>query len=176
MWTGRSQWPRDLRIGSAAAWLLGSRVRIPLGAWMFRVLCLYVVLSCVGRGLWDGLMIRPEESYRVSNSVWFRNLKGGGQGPIWAVEPMDGCMDDVFCVPPVLLPHRYGTLWLYDNIQCIQSFITLTNLAKNTHMQMNTVVSKYLSIGVEGVNEARNSELRKAWILSLYKFGPHATS
>jgi hypothetical protein len=28
--------------------------------------CLYVVLSCVGRGLCDGLIIHPEESYRVS--------------------------------------------------------------------------------------------------------------
>jgi hypothetical protein len=33
------------------------------------LLCLYVVLSCVGRGLRDGPIIRPEESYRVSNSV-----------------------------------------------------------------------------------------------------------
>jgi hypothetical protein len=33
---------------------------------------------------------RPEEAYRAPNSVWLRNLKGGGQGPIWAVE-MDGC-------------------------------------------------------------------------------------
>jgi hypothetical protein len=31
----RSQWPRGLRHRSAAAWLLGSRVRIPLRAWMF---------------------------------------------------------------------------------------------------------------------------------------------
>jgi phage shock protein PspC (stress-responsive transcriptional regulator) len=30
------------------------------------LLCLYVVLSCVGRGLCDGLITRPEESYRVS--------------------------------------------------------------------------------------------------------------
>jgi hypothetical protein len=29
-------------------------------------LCLYVVLSCVGRGLCDGLITRPEESYLVS--------------------------------------------------------------------------------------------------------------
>jgi hypothetical protein len=28
-------------------------------------LSLYVVLSCVGRGLCDGLITRPEESYRV---------------------------------------------------------------------------------------------------------------
>jgi hypothetical protein len=38
------------------------------------LLCLYVVLSCVGRGFCDGLIARPEESYRVSNSVWLRNL------------------------------------------------------------------------------------------------------
>jgi hypothetical protein len=51
------------------------------------LLCLCVVLSCVGRGLCDGLITRPGESYRVSNSVWLRNLKGGSQGPRWAVEP-----------------------------------------------------------------------------------------
>jgi hypothetical protein len=33
------------------------------------LLCLYVVLSCVDRGLCDGLITRPEESYRVSNCV-----------------------------------------------------------------------------------------------------------
>jgi hypothetical protein len=31
------------------------------------LLCLYVALSCVGRGLCDGLITRPEKSYRVSN-------------------------------------------------------------------------------------------------------------
>jgi hypothetical protein len=29
------------------------------------LLCLYVVLSCVCRGLCDGLITRPEESYHV---------------------------------------------------------------------------------------------------------------
>jgi hypothetical protein len=33
------------------------------------VLCLYVVLSCVGRDLCDGLITRPEQSYRVSVCV-----------------------------------------------------------------------------------------------------------
>jgi hypothetical protein len=33
------------------------------------LLCLYVVLSCVGRGLCDGQITRPEESYRVSVCV-----------------------------------------------------------------------------------------------------------
>jgi hypothetical protein len=34
------------------------------------LLCLYVVLSCAGRGLCDGMITRPEESYRVSVCVW----------------------------------------------------------------------------------------------------------
>jgi hypothetical protein len=33
------------------------------------LLCLYVVLSSVGRGLCDGLITRREESYRVSNCM-----------------------------------------------------------------------------------------------------------
>jgi hypothetical protein len=49
----------------AATWLLGTRVRIPLGAWMF-VLCFYAVLSCEGRDLCDELITRPKESYHVS--------------------------------------------------------------------------------------------------------------
>jgi hypothetical protein len=38
------------------------------------LLCLYVVLSCLGRGLCDRLITRPEESYRASNCMWLRNL------------------------------------------------------------------------------------------------------
>jgi hypothetical protein len=33
------------------------------------LLCLYVVLSCVGRGLCDGMITRPEESCSVSYCV-----------------------------------------------------------------------------------------------------------
>ena len=47
---------------SAAARLLELHVRIPPGAWMF-VCCECCVLS--GRGLCDGLITRPEESYRM---------------------------------------------------------------------------------------------------------------
>jgi hypothetical protein len=36
------------------------------------VLCLYVVLSCVGRGLRDGPITRPNESYQVSR---LRNVR-----------------------------------------------------------------------------------------------------
>jgi hypothetical protein len=57
----RSQWPCGLRRKSSAARLLRSCVRIPPGAWMF-VCCECCVLS--GRGLCDGLITRPEESYR----------------------------------------------------------------------------------------------------------------
>jgi hypothetical protein len=59
---GRSQWPRSLRRGSAAARLMGLLVRISPGAWM-SVSCECFVLS--GRGLCVGLIARPEESYRV---------------------------------------------------------------------------------------------------------------
>jgi hypothetical protein len=51
-----------LRRGSAAACLLGLRVRIPVRTWM-SVSCECCVLS--GRGLCDELITRPEESYRV---------------------------------------------------------------------------------------------------------------
>ena len=50
------------RRGFAAARLLGFRVRIPSKAWIF-VCCECCALS--GRGLCIGLIIRPEESYRV---------------------------------------------------------------------------------------------------------------
>ena len=59
---GRSQWPRGLRRRSAAARLLRSWVRIPPGAWVF-VCCECCVLS--GRGPCEGLITRPEESYRL---------------------------------------------------------------------------------------------------------------
>jgi hypothetical protein len=65
--SSRSQWPRGLRRGSAAAWLLGSWVRILSGRGC--LLRLYVVLSSVGGGLCDGLITHPEESYRVSVCV-----------------------------------------------------------------------------------------------------------
>jgi hypothetical protein len=58
----RSQWPRDLRCVPTADRLLGLRVRITPGSWMV-VRCECCVLS--GRGLCDGLITRPEESYRL---------------------------------------------------------------------------------------------------------------
>ena len=57
-----SQWPRGVRRRSSAAHLQRIWVRIPPGAWMF-VCCECCVLS--GRGPCDGLITRPEESYRL---------------------------------------------------------------------------------------------------------------
>jgi len=58
----RSQWPRKLRRRSSAARLLRLWFRIPPGAWIL-VCCECCVLS--GRDLCDGLITRPEESYRL---------------------------------------------------------------------------------------------------------------
>jgi len=55
----RSQWLRALRGASAAAGLLGLRVRIPPNAWMSWVSLL------PGRGLCGGLITRPEDAYRL---------------------------------------------------------------------------------------------------------------
>ena len=71
---GWSQWPCGLRRRSAVARLLRLWVRIPRGAWI-SVRCEWCVLS--GRGLWNGLVTRPEESYRlwcIVLCVWSRNL------------------------------------------------------------------------------------------------------
>jgi hypothetical protein len=59
------------------------------------LLCLYAVLYCLGRGLCDDFISRPEESYCTSNSVRLTNLKRGGQGLIWAVEPLDGLIKNL---------------------------------------------------------------------------------
>jgi len=70
----RSRWPRGLRRRSAAARLLGLRVRIPLGTWM-SASCEFCVCVCVlsDRCLCDGPITRPEESYRVwSVTGWDR--------------------------------------------------------------------------------------------------------
>jgi hypothetical protein len=58
----RSQWPRSLMRGSEASRLLRLWVRSPPGTWM-SVSCGCCVLS--GRGLCDGLITPPEESYRL---------------------------------------------------------------------------------------------------------------
>jgi hypothetical protein len=66
------QWPRLWRRRTTATRLLGLRVRIYTVAWM-SVSCECCVL--IGRGLCDGPISRPEESYRVwCVCVWSQHL------------------------------------------------------------------------------------------------------
>jgi len=58
----QSQWQQGLKHGPEAACLLRLRVQIPRTAWL-SVSCEGCVLS--GRGLCDGLITHPEESYWV---------------------------------------------------------------------------------------------------------------
>ena len=69
----KSQWPRGLRRVSAAARLPRLRVRIPPWAWMSDC-CECCVLS--RRGFCDGLITRPEESYRLWR-VWMWSWRLG---------------------------------------------------------------------------------------------------
>jgi hypothetical protein len=57
---------KALVCGRLVAGITGSN---PVGGMDVCLLSLYVVLSGVGRGLCDGLITRPEESYRVSRYV-----------------------------------------------------------------------------------------------------------
>jgi len=88
----RSQWPRGLRRKSTAARPLRLWVRIPPEAWLF-LCCECCVLS--GRGLCDGLITRPEESYRLWRVVLcdletskMRRLKPATG--LWKIQPK-GC-------------------------------------------------------------------------------------
>jgi len=53
----RSRWLCGLRRGSETTWFLGSRVRIPVTAWMF----MSCVLCRAGTGICDELISRSEE-------------------------------------------------------------------------------------------------------------------
>ena len=92
-WQSRSQGPRGLRRGSAAAHLLGLRIRIRLGAWM-PVSNECCVLS--GRGLCVGLITRPEESYRacvfVCLSLILKPRQWGGPDPLGGPSSHKKCL------------------------------------------------------------------------------------
>jgi hypothetical protein len=84
----QSQWPRRLRRGSAAILSLGLWVGILPAAWM-SVSCECCVLS--SKGLCDGLIARPEESYRVwCVWVWSWSLDNEEALAHWgAVAPLE---------------------------------------------------------------------------------------
>jgi hypothetical protein len=60
-------WLRGLRRASAAAPLLDLRVRIPPGTWMSES---YKCCVLSGWGLCDGVITRPEESYKQWRIWW----------------------------------------------------------------------------------------------------------
>jgi hypothetical protein len=104
----QSQWPYGLRCRSAAAWLLGSRVRIPLGA-------LYAVLSCVGRGLCDGLITCPEESYRMPNCMCdHRNPKRGSMFKLGTYRKNDD--DDTCFISQIVI---FSEIWFDAHSVCV---------------------------------------------------------
>jgi hypothetical protein len=78
---GRSQWQRGLRRGSAAARLTGLRVRIPRVAWVS-----VFSKSCVltGRGCYNELITRPEESY-PKWCIWVWSWRLDNERP-WATK------------------------------------------------------------------------------------------
>jgi len=103
----RSHWPRVLR--PMAARLLRSWVRIPPEAWMF-VCCECCVLS--GRGLCDGLITFPGESYRLwpvvcdQETSYARRLQPA-RG-LQNTKPTMGCSasrkkNGLLCVSPIAL-------------------------------------------------------------------------
>jgi hypothetical protein len=75
----RSRWPCWLRLRSADARLLGSRVRIPLTEWMF------VSDICCVLCMWRPLITRSEESYWVcallTVCMSYKPQHRGGLGP-----------------------------------------------------------------------------------------------
>jgi hypothetical protein len=79
----------------------------------------YVVLSCIGRGLCDGLITRPEEFYCVSVCVRSRNPEEGGQRSILDYKRLWMWIS----LPGTRLWHYFaakGTHW--SKLSCFQSF------------------------------------------------------
>jgi hypothetical protein len=56
------------------------------------LLCLYVLLSCVGRAVWDGLITRSEESYRVFN--YMCDHRNPERGPVFQLGTTGKWMND----------------------------------------------------------------------------------
>jgi hypothetical protein len=68
--------------------------------------CLSVVLSSVGRGLCDGLITRPEESYRVSNCMCV--IKETPKGAVCSSrEPTGKWMNELFISADCVKIHNY---------------------------------------------------------------------
>jgi hypothetical protein len=92
LYGSRTRWPRGLRRRSAAAWLLGSLVRIPLRAWMF-VSCVYM-LSCVGREAFATGWSLVQRSPTVCLNKITKPPVWDGQGPYKDCRATDDDDDD----------------------------------------------------------------------------------
>jgi hypothetical protein len=82
----QSQWPHLTRRESAAAWLLGLRVRIPLSACIYSI-SLVSVVGCkveVASSCWPVVQSSPTE---CGVSVIVNRRLRGGPGPLAAVAP-----------------------------------------------------------------------------------------
>jgi hypothetical protein len=86
MSTRQSKWPRGLRRGSAAASLLGLRVRIPPGAWM-SVCCEYCVYGEVEVSASGWSLVQRSPTECVFLSVIVKPRKRGAPIPRWAAAP-----------------------------------------------------------------------------------------
>jgi len=130
----RSQWPRGLWGGSAAARLLRLRVRILPEAWML-VCCECCVLS---RGLCVGSITRPEESYRVwCVWAWSRNLMNeealahGGLSSQIKIRKLNTT--------------AYGLSWLFQ-VQQMQSCVQLMAVPVTLHIRLTRVSHNKLAL------------------------------
>jgi hypothetical protein len=83
----RPRWSRGLRCRSAAVWLLGSLVRIPLRAWMFvscvSMLCCPLQVEASATG-WS--LVQRSTTVCV-NCIWSRNLNGWGKTSVVRKSP-----------------------------------------------------------------------------------------
>ena len=159
----RSQWPRGLRRRSAAALLLRSWIRIPLGAWTFvcRECC---VLS--GRGLCDELVTRPEESYRLWCVIVcdLENLKNE------EAMTRDGSQchrkkNSNFIKKENSQPHLMQELdWATDDLYNNRTVGDVNLIARRYHPDFLEPVTK----GWHGGFENEDHEMCKSWTLRLW--------
>ena len=126
----RSQWPRGLRRRSAAARLLRLWVRIPPEAWMF-VCCECCVLS--SRGLCDGLITRPEESYWL----WRVVVRDQKTSKTRRLKPASG-----------LWKYNYNRLWRQEMKQTFNSNNPLNNILRVPRSILSCLLRRLLELNV----------------------------
>jgi hypothetical protein len=133
----RSQWPRGLSLGSATTRLLISWVRIPPGS--MDVCCECCVLS--GRGPYDGLITRPEESYGLC-CVVVCNLETSRMRRPWATggkSGAEGCRAIGKKINNQNTSQNYGFIYLINCVilNCWIIYIFYLNSVSKSHDVFN---------------------------------------